>query len=326
MGLAGVVAAILAAVLLAAAIVALYLLWISWRIRRRAERLVPPAGRIVEFEGSRVHFVERGEGPPLLLVHGLGGTWFHFRPLMAALARDFRVVAIDRPGSGYSTRRGDRPGTPREQAAWLLDFAEALGLDRPLVVGHSLGGAITLAMAVDSPQRIAGIVLISPLSQHRDDVPPEFAALNIRRPWLRRLIAETVSAPNAARLAAATHDYVFSPQKPPAGYMVEGGAMIALRPSHFHAAATDFVATRDGSVREVAARYGEIAMPAGLVFGTADRVLEVERHGRPLATAVPGIDAVFLEGVGHMPQFSHAAEVEALIRRVAGRAFAGRAA
>jgi pimeloyl-ACP methyl ester carboxylesterase len=301
--------------------VGLYLLWVSWRIRRRAERLVPPPGKFITVDGNRIHYVERGDGPPILMVHGLGGTQFHFQPLIASLAKDFRVIAIDRPGSGYSTRRNDLPGDPREEAAFLAQLIDALEIEKPLVVGHSLGGAITLALAVDFPERIAGIVLISPLTRHRDDVPPGFGALNITRPWLRWLIAETISAPNAARLAAATHAFVFAPQAPPKDYMTTGGAMIALRPSHFHAASTDFVGTRRGTIRDTAARYGEIAMPAGLVFGTADQVIDCDLHGRSLEAAIPGIDAVFLEGVGHMPQYSHTGDVEALIRRIATRAF-----
>lgn len=320
MGAAGVIGAIAAAVLVAALIVLLYLLWISRRIRRRAERLVPPPGRFVEVDGNRIHYVDRGSGPPLLLVHGLGGTQFHFNPLFGRLEGDFRVIAPDRPGSGYSTRRGDRPGNPREQAAFLVRFMETLGIERPLVVGHSLGGAIALAMAVDHADSIAGIVLISPLTQHRDDVPPEFGALNIRRPWLRRLIAETISAPNAQKMAPQVHAFVFGPQPPPDDYAVAGGAVTALRPSHFYAASTDFVSVGD-TLRQLAPYLGRIALPAGMAFGTADRVLECDRHGRPLAASLPGIDAVFLDGAGHMPHYAHAAEVEALIRRVAAKAF-----
>ncbi len=324
MGAAGVIGAILFALLVAAALVAAYLLWVSWRIRRRAERLVPPRGRFVTVGENRIHYVERGKGPPILMVHGLGGTQAHFDPLVAELEGDFRVVAIDRPGSGYSTRPHDRPGDTRAQAVFLVALMDALGMERPLVVGHSLGGAIALALAVDFPDRISGIVLVSPLTRFAAEVPPAFGALNIRRRWLRRLVAETISAPNAAKLAPATHAYVFAPQVPPADFMVRGGAMLALKPSHFYAAATDFVATRGGDVREVAKRYGEITLPAGMAFGTADKVLSAEEHGRTLLAAMPGLDAVFLEGTGHMPQYSHAKEIAALVRRVAARAFAGR--
>ncbi len=326
MGLVGVIAAILAAVLVAAFLVVLYLLWVSFRIRRRAERLVPPPGRFVTVDGNRIHYFERGDGPPILMVHGLGGTQFHFAPLIAGLERDFRVVAVDRPGSGYSTRRGDKPGSPIEQAAFLTRFMDAVGLDRPLVVGHSLGGAVSLALALDHPDRVAGLVLISPLTQHdARPVPPAFAPLNLRKPWLRRLIAETVSAPNAMKLAPQTLDFVFGPQQPPADYAIAGGGMAALRPSHFYAASTDFVAIRN-TMRRLQSRYGELAMPVGLAFGTADRVIDAERQGRPLQGQIAGLDAVFLDGVGHMPQYSHAAEIVALIRRVAAKAFAGGAA
>ena len=321
MGLAGVIAAILAALLVAAALVVLYLLFVTWRIRRRAEKLVMPTVKFVSVGGNRIHYVDRGQGPPILMVHGLGGTQFNFQPLYPGLEGDFRLVAVDRPGSGFSTRRGITPASPTEQARFLVEFMDAVGLDRPLVVGHSLGGAISLALALDHPERVAGLVLISPLTQHRDDVPPQFAALNIRSPLLRRIVAETISAPTAIRMRQQTLDFVFGPQQPPPDYAVAGGAMAALRPSHFYASSTDFSAIGD-SVKASEERYGELAMPVGLVFGSADRVLEVDRHGRPFAERIADVDAVFLEGVGHMPQYSHAGEIEALIRRVAAKAFA----
>ena len=320
MGLAGVIAAVFAALLAAALLVALYLVWVSWRIRRRAERLVPPPGKFITVDGHRNHYTDQGHGPPILMVHGLGGTQFHMAALPARLKGSFRVIAVDRPGSGFSTRRGDVPANPREHAAFLVRFMDALGIEKPLVVGHSLGGAITLALAVDYPDRIAGIVLISPLTQHRDDVPPQFAGLNIRSPLLRWVVAETISAPSAVRLGPQTLDFVFGPQQPPPDYAVAGGAMIALRPSQFYAASTDFVAIGD-TMKVLAPRYGDIKLPAGMVFGTADRVLESDVHGRGLAAAMPGMETVFIEGVGHMPQYSHGDDVEALIRRVAARAF-----
>src|SRR5690606_18301123 len=97
----GLVAAALAAVLL----VSTYFVWLTRRIARDAEHAVPPRGRFVTVEGCDIHYVERGEGRPILMIHGLGGTLHHMRrPLMEEFGDGYRLIALDRPGSGYSTR------------------------------------------------------------------------------------------------------------------------------------------------------------------------------------------------------------------------------
>lgn len=324
MDIAGLLTTIVTLALLAVLLVAGYYRHVTQRIVRHAERMVPPPGKFVDIGGNRIHYVERGAGLPILFVHGLGGTQFHFsQPIFPQLEDEFHLVALDRPGSGFSTRRGDRPGNPEEQADFIADFIDRLGLDRPLLVGHSLGGAITLATAIRHPDKISGIVLVSPLTQHREGVAPEFAALDIRSPLARRMVAETISAPNAIKLGPQTLTYVFGPQQPPADYAIAGGALSMLRPSHFYGASTDYVALGD-TMKRLMAGYGGIALPAGLIYGTGDRVLSFETHGRALAASMPAIETDFFEGVGHMPQYAEPARVAAMIRRVAARAFAGR--
>ncbi len=309
------------AILLALAL-ASYFWLVTRRIARAALRLVPPPGKFIDIDGNRIHYVLKGQGRPIVFIHGLGGTQFHFsKPLFGVLNEDFRLVALDRPGSGFSTRRGETPASPSEQAAFIMRFADALGLDRPLLVGHSMGGAIALAAALDFPEKVAGLALISPLTRHSQETGPEFAVLGIRRPWRRRLIAETVSAPNAAKMAPATLAYVFGPQQPPEDYAVSGGAMIALLPSHFYASSTDFMAVGKDMPRQET-RYGELKMPVGILFGDADRALDFERQGRWMAGQVEGLDLEILEGVGHMPQYAEPERVAAFIRRIAARAFA----
>src|SRR5690606_11676526 len=136
--------------------------FVTARVARQAERLVPPPGRFVTIDGHRIHYFDRRQGRPIVFIHGLGGTQFHFLPLFAALERDFRLVALDRPGSGYSTRVGLTPASPKQHAAFIARFIDELGLERPLLVGHSLGGAIALAVALDHPDKISGLALIAP--------------------------------------------------------------------------------------------------------------------------------------------------------------------
>jgi pimeloyl-ACP methyl ester carboxylesterase len=317
-----VIIGVLAALLAAAVIAGLYLYFVTRRIARRAEKAVPPAGKFVTVDGNRIHYVERGEGRPILFIHGLGGTLHHFLyPLFDKLGPGYRLIALDRAGSGWSTRTDGSDGRLTDQARGVHRFIETLGLEKPLLVGHSLGGAIALQTALDFPDDVSGLVLISPLTHFGGGIPEGFRDLWIPSPWKRRLVAWTVSAPRAIRNAPAVLDFVFGPQQPPADYATAGGAMIGLRPSHFYATSTDFVSSgRD--LRRLQARYGELQMPVGILFGDADRVLDYEKQGLAMEGKVKGLDLEIVSGIGHMLQYALPDQTVALIRRIADRAFA----
>lgn len=313
---------ILLALAAAAFLVILYLAWTTSRIARGAEKAVPPVGRFVEIDGQRIHYIDAGEGRPILMVHGLGGTLHHMRrPLMEAFGEGYRLIALDRPGSGYSTRARGAGASLAEQARFIAKFIDALQLERPLLVGHSLGGAIALATALDFPGKISGLALLSPLTHYEESLPPEFRALAIASPLKRRLIARTIAVPMSIRNAPQTLDFVFGPQKPPADYAVAGGAMVGLRPSHFFATSTDAVEARR-DLRQQQERYGELAMPVGILFGTADRVLDYRRQGLAMEGRIAGLELESVDGIGHMPQYAVTGQVVAFIRRIAARAFA----
>ena len=116
-------------------------------------------------------------------------------------------------------------------------------------------------------------------------------------------------------------EFVFGPQQPPQDYAVAGGAMAGLRPGHFYATCTDLVALHHDLPRQQT-RYGEIAMPVGILFGTEDRVLNCERQGLAMQGKVAGLDLEIVNGIGHMPQYAITGQVVAFIRRIAERAFA----
>jgi pimeloyl-ACP methyl ester carboxylesterase len=310
-----------AALFLALCLVLGYFLLATRHLAAEAERSVPRAGPVVPIAGNGLHFVEAGRGPPILFLHGLGGQLHHFRhTLFDRLSGDFRLVALDRPGSGYSTRAHGSTGQLTEQAALISRFIDEMGLGKPLVVGHSLGGAVALALALDHPGQVSGLVLISPLTHLRDSLPPEFRALYIRSALKRKLLAHTIAVPMALKYAPATLDFVFGPQTAPKDYIVGGGGLLGLRPSHYEATVMDLVAIEQDLGR-LEARYEALDIPVGILFGTADRVLSPEEHGKPLAGRVRDFELNLLDGIGHMPQFVAADEVEAFIRRIAAKAF-----
>jgi pimeloyl-ACP methyl ester carboxylesterase len=310
--------ALIAAVLV---LVVLYLVVTTRRIAAKAERDIPMVGSTVMIGGDRIRYLERGEGRPIVFVHGLGGQLHHFeQTLFPAIGDGFRVIALDRPGSGYSTRVSSGPRIP-EQADVIAGFIDALGLDRPLVVGHSLGGAISLALALRHPHKIAGLALISPLTRFVPRPPAAFGGLYIASPLKRWIIARTIAVPMALKMAKPTLDFIFAPQAPTPDYAIGGGGYLGLRPSHFYAVSSDLVAVEQDLPAQNE-RYGEIAMPVCVLYGDSDKVLDHAEQGLSLKPAVLGVDIELLAGIGHMPQFVVPRETADFVRRAAARAFA----
>ncbi|BCG94352.1 alpha/beta fold hydrolase [Mesorhizobium sp. 131-2-1] len=296
----------------------------TWWIAAKAERLVPARGKFVEIDGNRIHYVEEGEGRPIVFLHGLGAQLHHFRhTLFGCFGPGYRLIALDRPGSGYSVPARGATGRLPEQAEIVRRFIDKLGLEKPLVVGHSLGGAIALTLAVEHPGTISGIALLAPLTHLETRVRQKFDLLYVPSRLLRRIMAYTVAIPLSLKYADPTMKFIFAPQGVPGDCMTGGGGWLGLRPAHFHATSTDVVAVEQDLGR-IEQRSGEIAMPAGILFGTADRVIGMAVHGEPMRSKLQGLDFEAADGLGHMPQFIEPERVAAFVRRIAERAFAGR--
>ena len=318
--MASVIGWIASVILLVAFSVVGYFVLTTRLIAARAERQVPPSGKFLDVGGNRIHYVEMGEGRPIVFVHGLGGQLHHFRHPMFPLLPGYRLIALDRPGSGYSVRARGATARLPEQAEVVAAFIEALGLEKPVVVGHSLGGAVALALALNHPGMISGVVAIAPVTHMEEEIRAEFKGLYITSKLKRWLIAQTTAVPASLKYAPQTLDFVFGPQKWPEDYILAGGGMLGLRPSHFYATSTDIVAI-EKDLGEIEARYGEIGMPAAMMFGTADRVLDHRRHGLPMREKIEGLDFELLDGQGHMLQFMAGEKVAEVIKRIAARAF-----
>lgn len=270
----------------------------AWN-RQRAEQLVPPDGQFADVKGARLHYLAIGEGTPIVLIHGLGGQLRNFTyALSERLAPHHRLILVDRPGSGYSTYRGDGTCGLAAQAAMIVELMDQLGLDRPLVVGHSLGGAIALAMALDHRGKIGGLALLAPLTQPIEAVPQVFKALDLRSPIARTVLAWTLAAP-AGRLGAdAANAQVFGPEPFPFDFETRGGAALTLRPEAFVAACRDVEAARC-EMAGIAERYCELSLPVGIMFASGDLLLDPTVHGQTTAAAIKGAELKLIDG-GHM--------------------------
>ncbi|MDX1612170.1 MAG: alpha/beta fold hydrolase, partial [Candidatus Thermoplasmatota archaeon] len=151
--------AVLAAGLVLTALVILY----NLRYQAIARERHPPEGEFLEVEGARVHYVRQGQGPTVVLLHGLNGFMQDFLgDVMDGLEGEFEVVALDRPGYGHSERPQIELSDPRVQALWLDRVLDALGIEHPILVGHSWGGALAMTFAQAHPGRVRALVLLAP--------------------------------------------------------------------------------------------------------------------------------------------------------------------
>ncbi|GAB3453295.1 alpha/beta fold hydrolase [Massilia terrae] len=311
------------AVMLLAAAGALF----TWRTARRIEAHLPPQGRFIDVPGARLHIVEAGSGPALLLVHGLGGQLCHYTyNVVERLAASYRVIAVDRPGSGYSTRDPSASAGLPAQAAALSSLVAALGLERPLVVGHSLGGALALQLALDHPQRVGGLALVAPLTHAPDAVPAAFEGLTIASPTMRKLVAWTLATPAAIMRATTVLAQVFGPEPVPRDFATRGGGLLSLRPGQFLASSADLQAL-PAAMEQLERRYGELRVPVRILFGKDDRILDWRANGQALADKAPGAALTLVDG-GHMLPITQPPLTAAFIREAAGQQFglAGRQA
>lgn len=241
--------------------------------------------------------------------------------LLGRLRQDFRVIILDRPGSGYSTRPSEGLATIGAQAHTISRFCQALGLQRPLVVGHSLGGAIALALALNHPEQVGGLALLAPVTHQPGHVPPPFDGIAIRSPLLRRLIAWTLATPLSIANQELALTTLFGPQPVARDFAIKGGGLLNLRPCSFIGASGDLMAAHD-ELGDMPARYKNLTVPVGILYGTDDRVLDPVLHGEGLAAKVADADLELIEGGGHMILIASADHAAAFIARMARRAAA----
>lgn len=265
----------------------------------RAERDSPPLGRIVEVDGARVHYLERGRGTPLVMLHGNGSMLQELRlsGLYELAAARYRVILPDRPGYGHSTRPRREWWGPRSQAALLRALLARIGIERPIVFGHSFGALVALAFALDYPADTRGVVLASGyyFPTARLDVP--FMA-SPAIPLLGDLMRHTVSPLISRALWPHMLRVLFSPAPVPR-YFQLFPTWMALRPSQLRAAAEE-AALLVPSAASLQRRYGALDVPAVIVAGAQDRYLDPSRHSLELARRIAHRELVVSPRAGHM--------------------------
>ncbi|MCC5989186.1 MAG: alpha/beta hydrolase [Pararhodobacter sp.] len=275
-------------------------------------------GGFVNLPHGRIHAIIRGQGPDLVLIHGANGNARDFSfELIDRLAGEFRVIAFDRPGFGFSDAF-DGPESPVAQADLLRDAAAALGVERPLVLGHSYGGAVALAWALRAGDAVAGLALLAPATH------PWPGELGL---WYRltdTVLGQYLILPAVARLAPRRSVEralagVFSPDPVPEGYLDHLGLDLTLRAAQLALNAQQVNNLR-GYLQAMSPGYPALTLPIEVLHGTEDTTVWLPYHAERLIADIDSARLTLLEGTGHMPHHARPESVVEAVRRAAERA------
>ena len=267
------------------------------------QRAYPAQGRMIEVAGAALHVLDIGPrdttSPPIVMLHGASSNLETMRwPLGDLLAKNHRVILIDRPGHGWSSRARLSDSTPAIQGRMIDEALGKLGIGRAIFVVHSWAGALGARMALDYPDRVAGLVMLAPVAYPWRGGVGWYNKL-ITTPLIGPLLAYTITLPLGYFLTEPGARNVFAPQTMPDRFVENSATPLLLRPREFLANAWDLV-TLKAAVIEQAPRYAEIKTPVVVIAGDADNTVWPTIHSRPFVATVPNAKLILLPGVGHM--------------------------
>ena len=295
----------------------------AWTIERR----FPPTGRFIEVEGCRIHYREEGpEGTPprgtIVILHGASSNLVESMLGMgAALSQRYRVIAIDRPGHGWSDRKaGLGEAEPARQAVLMAEALRKLNVRNAVIVGHSWSGTIVPNLALDHTDVAGAIVVLSGITT---PWPGGYIG------WYRRLIESwaswlwfrTLAVPILLVLRPLMKKKTFWPQQPPEGIVTKGFIPLAFRPRAYEVNMQDFAVMYDGVLKQ-SGRYRDIRLPTLVIAGDEDEIVWTDLHSRCFAREVPGAELILMPGIGHMPQYDDRETVLSAIETLAARVVA----
>jgi len=280
-------------------------------LARKAERDNPPEGRFITVNGVRLHYIEKGEGPPLVLLHGNGAMIQDMTSsgLVDLAARHFRVLVFDRPGFGHSSRPRAGLWTPAAQADLIAQALDDLDVPRAAVLGHSWGASVALQLGLRHPERVSSLILAS--GYYFATPRPDVALLGAPAlPGLGDIMVNTLSPLIGRMIWPALLKVIFSPARIPAKFSGFPKSM-ALRPSQLRASAAE-VAFMIPSAFFSSKDYGAVEMPVTILCGAQDRFIS-PRQSKRLHRTIAHSRLQLVAGAGHMVHQTNPSAVVAAI-------------
>jgi pimeloyl-ACP methyl ester carboxylesterase len=302
---------------IASAVAALAALAIVNRyLAKKAERDSPPIGRFVEVDGVKLHYVDRGSGDPVILLHGNGSMIQDFESsgLIQMASRKYRVIAFDRPGFGHSARPRGTIWTPEAQAELIHRALTQIGISRATVLGHSWGASVAVALALKHPECVAGLVLAS--GYYYPTARGDVLLLSAPAvPVVGDILSHTVAPILSRLLWPLLTKKIFAPAPVPDKFL-EFPKEMAVRPSQIRASAAESALLIPGAF-SLAGEYASLRMPVVIIAGDQDRLIDIEKQSARLHQDVRQSKFRPVTNAGHMVHQSATARVMAAIDEAA---------
>jgi pimeloyl-ACP methyl ester carboxylesterase len=285
-------------------------------LAKRAELDNPPVGRFLEVNGVKLHYVERGSGEPLVLLHGNGSMIEDFESsgLIDLAAENYRVIVFDRPGFGHSDRPRNVIWTPDAQAELIKGALERLGVLQAVVLGHSWGASVAVALGLKYPGFIRGLVLAS--GYYYPTVRPDVVALGTPSlPLIGDILSHTLSPLISRATWPLMMAQIFGPRSVPRKFEAFPKEM-ALRPSQVRASAAES-ALMIPDAFYLRNQYADLKMPVVIIAGEQDRLIDVETQSARLHSDISQSRFRRVPGTGHMVHQTATDQVMSAINELA---------
>ena len=282
----------------------------------------PPQGQFQTVNGTKLHYIDTGAnadglaGPtPIVLIHGASANLLDMKLALGdRLAKQRRIIMVDRPGHGYS-QRPENGYLLSEQTRLINGLLNSLGIQEPIVLGQSFGGAVALNYALEYPDALSGLLLVAPVSHSWPgggvDSYHSAATAPVLGPLFLRTAIPIVKATRGEEIAKGS----FKPQGAPENYYEKAGVELVFRPGNFKANSEDLLHLHDQILTQQT-RYGAIKVPTKIIAGTDDKSVYPEIHSENLNKEIPNSEYILMQGIGHPLHHFAQDEIEMLIGKI----------
>jgi pimeloyl-ACP methyl ester carboxylesterase len=270
-------------------------------LAKKTERDNPPRGQFIEVNGVRLHYVERGAGDPVVLLHGNGSMIqdFECSGLIDLVAKDHRVIVFDRPGFGHSDRPRSTVWTPDAQAELIEGALSQIGVSKAIILGHSWGASVAVALALKYPALVRGLVLAS--GYYYPTFKPDVVALAAPAvPFVGDILRYTLSPLLSRATWPLMMSKIFGPRSVPKKFQAFPKEM-ALRPSQIRASAAE-AALMIPDTFMLHGQYADLKMPVVIIAGEKDKLIDIDAQSTRLHSDVSQSTFHRIAEHGHMIQ------------------------
>ena len=284
-------------------------------LAKKADREHPPVGKFITVRGLPLHYIDRGSGSPVVMLHGNGSALqdFECSGLVDQLAPNHRVVVFDRPGFGHTRRPKGGDWTPEGQATLLAEALVKLGVEEPVLVGHSWGTLVAIALSQDTRLRCKGLVLASGYYLPKTRLDLLMGSLGAL-PFVGPLLCNTILPFQVRAAWPGLVRNLFAPKS--AHSFADFPKTLVFRPSQISANSEE-TAMLNHAVRGLAARARKLHIPITFLAGTSDQVVDAS-HSATLHRRLPGSALQLLPLQGHMLHHTASRRVISAIEAVSG--------